>query len=134
MTATFADTFYYLALLNPRDQSHGAAVAIGASLSGGLVTTRAVLIEVADALASPAERPKFLALLAALEASPEVTIVPVGDDLFRRAVALYGARSDKGWSLTDCISFVVMQDGEIVNALTADRHFSQAGFRPMLAS
>ena len=134
MTATFADTFYYLALLNPRDQAHGAAVAIGATLSGGLVTTRAVLIEVADALASPAERPKFLALLAAFEGSPEVTIVPVGDDLFRRAVALYGARPDKGWSLTDCISFVVMQDKEILNALTADRHFSQAGFRPMLAS
>ena len=134
MIATFADTFYYLALLNPKDQAHGEAMAIGAGLAGGLVTTRAVLTEVGDALARPADRPKFLALLAALEASPEVTIVPVDDDLFRRAVELYGARADKGWSLTDCLSFVVMRDLEVLDALTADRHFSQAGFRPLLGS
>ena len=134
MIATFADTYYYLALLNPRDRAHGEVVAIGERLAGGLVTTRAVLNEVGDALARPADRPKFLALLAALEASPEVTIVPVDDDLFRRAVELYGARADKGWSLPDCPSFVVMRDHEVLDALTADRHFSQAGFRPLLAS
>lgn len=131
MTATFADTFYYLALLNPRDQAHGAAIAIGTALFGDLLTTQAVLTEVADALASPGERPKFLTLLAELEASSDVTIVPASDDLFHRAVELYGARPDKGWSLTDCMSFVVMRDRGVIDALTADHHFAQAGFRPL---
>ncbi len=46
----------------------------------------------------------------------------------------YGGRPDKEWSLTDCISFVVMQDEQIIEALTADRHFEQAGFKVLLAS
>ena len=45
---------------------------------------------------------------------------------------LYDSRNDKQWSLTDCISFVVMQDYEITDALTGDHHFEQAGFRALL--
>jgi predicted nucleic acid-binding protein len=49
-----------------------------------------------------------------------------------RGIQLYDSRPDKQWSLTDCISFVVMQDRGIVEALTGDHHFEQAGFTALL--
>ena len=49
-----------------------------------------------------------------------------------RGVALYAERPDKDWSLTDCISFVVMRTMDITEALTGDRHFEQAGFTALL--
>ena len=54
-------------------------------------------------------------------------------ELFERGLALYNARPDKEWSLTDCISFVVMADEGLTDALTGDRHFEQAGFTALLA-
>lgn len=132
MRATFADTHYYLALLNPRDTDHARAVAVSVALGGLVVTTEYVLIEVADALASPQDRPRFLALVAALENDTNVEITPADSDLYRRGIDLYRRRSDKAWSLTDCISFVVMGDLGISDALTADHHFRQAGFTTLL--
>ena len=73
----------------------------------------------------------YLTLLAELENSPDVTIVTADDDLFHRAVELYGARPGKGWSLTDCIRFVVIEDQGVIDVLTTDLHFVQAGFRPL---
>ena len=134
MNAVFADTYYYLGLLNPRDSAHGPALAASRRLTGHLVTTHWVLMEVADALANPQDRPKFLALLEQLEADTTVTIVSASDDLFRRGVDIYRRRPDKDWPLTDCISFVVMSEQGITQALTGDRHFKQAGFVPLLAS
>lgn len=49
-----------------------------------------------------------------------------------QALTLYQSRSDKTWGLTDCISFVVMQQHNLTDALTADRHFIQAGFRALM--
>lgn len=132
MNAIFADTFYFLALLNPGDASHAEARAIGRRLAGRLVTTGYVLTEIADAFAAPRDRPRFLALLVALEADPSVTIVPSSDDLFRRGVDLYRQRPDKAWSLTDCVSFVVMDDHGATEALTGDHHFQQAGYLALL--
>jgi predicted nucleic acid-binding protein len=133
MRTTFADTFYYLALLNPRDAAHQRAVTASEGLSGRLVTTAYVLTEVADALAAPRDRPRFLALLQTLEADPDVTIVPASDALFHRGVDLYRQRPDKGWPLTDCISLVVMSDFGTTEALTGDHHFQQAGLVALLA-
>ncbi len=132
MKATFADTFYFLALLNPRDPSHADAKAAGQHLSGRLVTTGYVLTEVADAFAAPRDRPRFLALLDILDADPSVTIVPASEELFRRGVDLYRQRADKDWPLTDCLSFVVMGDHGATEALTGDHHFQQAGYVPLL--
>lgn len=132
MKVVFADTYYYLALLNPRDAAHARALAISATLSGRLVTTSYVLTEAADALAAPPDRPRFLALLATLEADPDVTIVPASEDLFRRGIELYRQRPDKDWPLTDCLSFVVMNDAGSTEALTGDHHFRQAGFQILL--
>jgi predicted nucleic acid-binding protein len=61
-----------------------------------------------------------------------VAIVASSRELFRRGFDLYADRPDKEWSLTDCISFVVMTDRRITDALTGDHHFEQAGFVAIL--
>jgi predicted nucleic acid-binding protein len=132
MTAIFADTYYFLALMSREDAAHQRAVTLSQSLTAPIVTTAWVLTEVADALASPARRARFPILLRTLHADPKVTIIPPTQALFEQGIELYVKRPDKEWSLTDCISFVVMQDAGIYDALTGDHHFEQAGFRALL--
>jgi predicted nucleic acid-binding protein len=132
MTPRFADAFYYLAIVNPRDQAHQRVKDRATLWLGPVVTTAWVLTEVGDALAAPGLRPVFHDLIAELWADEETEIVPASDDLFRRGVALFARRPDKGWSLTDCISFVVMQERGLTEALTGDHHFEQAGFLALL--
>jgi len=67
-----------------------------------------------------------------LQADPKVTIVPPSSDLLARGITLYAQRPDKHWSLTDCISFVVMEEHGLTQALTADWHFEQAGFEVLI--
>jgi predicted nucleic acid-binding protein len=71
-------------------------------------------------------------LLAALEADPKVDIVPLSESLYTRALQLYRERPDKEWGLTDCVSFLVMQDCGLIEALPTDEHFQPAGFRALL--
>jgi uncharacterized protein len=130
--AVFADTFYYLALVNPRDAAHERAVAVGNRISGSVLTSAWVIQELADGLAAPPARSGFLRLLAALESDRHTTIVGPTEELWKRGVHLYRSRPDKGWSLTDCISFEIMQDNGITDALTGDHHFAQAGFKALL--
>lgn len=132
MSLCFADTFYYLALANPHDESHERAKAITRSLQGGIVTTEFVLIEVADAMSLPESRPAFLRLLDVQRSSRNVEIVRATSDLLVSGVRLFAERPDKHWPLTDCISFVVMQERGLQDALTGDHHFEQAGFRALL--
>ena len=132
MSAVFADAFYFLARLNPADESHEQAVRVGTQETRPIVTTAWVLTEVADAMSSPANRPAFLRLLETLKSSQDVKIIPTTVELFDRGVQLYAERADKEWSLTDCISFVVMADGGLADALTGDHHFEQAGFKALL--
>lgn len=109
MKPVFADTFYYLALLVPKDSAHDRAVATTLKLRAKIVTTAWVLTEVADALAAPDNRVTFIRLLERLEHSPDVLVVAPDEELFHQGIELYRSRQDKSWSLTDCISFVVMQ-------------------------
>lgn len=133
MTPYFADSFYYPALLSRDDEAHERALALTRELVAPMVTTAWVLTEVGDALAAPQHRPGFLELLEVIRTDPRVEIVPPTEDLFHRGVGLLGERLDKEWSVTDCISFVVMQERGIREALTGDHHFEQAGFRALLA-
>lgn len=130
--ARFADSYYFIALLNPNDQHHEAARLATQNASGPLVTTSLVLVEVAGALSSPLMRGLVHEFLEGIRQDPTTEVVLVDDGLLDRGVALYGARADKSWSLTDCISFVVMNERGITEALTGDHHFEQAGFRAVL--
>ena len=132
MNAWFADTFFFFALLDEGDEAHSRAVAVIRGLESDLLTTPWVLTEVADGLAAPGRRTRFVELLRFLRSHKHVVIVPADQDTFDRGVDLYAQRPDKDWSLTDCMSFVVMQQHGITDALTADRHFEQAGFNTLL--
>jgi uncharacterized protein len=129
----FADTHFYLALLSESDIDHERAIAISREFAGRTVTTAWVLAEVADAFAAPKVRSLFLGLYERLCRNPKVTVFPPSADLFERGIGLYAQRPDKSWSLTDCISFIVMQQSGVTDALTGDHHFEQAGFRALLA-
>jgi len=133
MTAScFADTAYYLALTNSRDNLHARAVAASRRVAGRVVTSTWVIQELADGMAAPPIRSAFLRLLEVLRADSDLTIVPPDEPLWLRALDLYRARPDKSWSLTDCTSFIIMEEHGITDALTADRHFEQAGLVAML--
>jgi predicted nucleic acid-binding protein len=91
-----------------------------------------VLLETANTLARPNWRAQAIGLIDHLQQRLDVRIVPLQELLWQRGYALYRKRLDKGWSLTDCISFLVMQEAGINDALTADEHFRQAGFHAVL--
>jgi len=103
-----------------------------ARLNAPLITTTWVLIELADALCKPGARAVAAQFIAFLQKDSRITIVPPDDHLFDAGVALYSSRPDKGWSLTDCLSFEVMRCHNLTNALTGDHHFEQAGFTALL--
>lgn len=132
MIAVFADTFYFLALWNAKDPAHVSAVAASQSLQGELLTTAWVLTELGDAMSAPANRQEFVATLEDLRSNPQVRIIQPDAALFDDGIKLFASRPDKSWSLTDCISFVVMTKEGIADALTGDHHFEQAGFVALL--
>jgi predicted nucleic acid-binding protein len=132
MSAVFADTFYFLGLTNPADSVHAKCLRFARQYGGDFVTTTAVLLEYANAASKPPYRERAAAFLESVAADPRVRIVPVTQSLFDRGRAFYAQHADKGWSLTDCISFVVMRDEGIAEAATGDRDFEQAGFTALL--
>lgn len=128
MKAVFADTFYYIALLDANDSAHEAAVLATRELKSTTVTTAWVLLELANTLSASRHRGIFARFLGRLRTNPNVIIYEAGREVFDLGVELYRNREDKEWSLTDCISFVVMKREGIEKALTGDHHFEQAGF------
>ena len=129
------DTFYVQAVLNTDDAYHARALALAPRVEAATetVVTEAVLTEIGDAL-SDKDRWAAVAFIQACYATPNMTVVPVSTELLARALAQYQSRLDKTWGLTDCISFVVMEERELTLAATGDRHFRQAGFTPLLGS
>ena len=111
------------------------SAAVAASRIGGLalVTTEFVVVELADALCKPPHRDEVLALCNVVETDPAFRLVRATSELIQRGRKLYRERADKEWPLTDCISFIVMQDQGLSAAFTADHHFEQAGFKALLA-
>jgi predicted nucleic acid-binding protein len=131
MTTYFADSYFWFALANPWDGSHARAIQY-AQASAPLVTTAWVITELADGLCKTTCRTAFLRLHDLMTHDPFLTIVPADQSLMGRGLALYASRPDKDWSLTDCISFVVMPEHKLTEALTGDHHFEQAGFVALL--
>jgi len=116
MNAVFADTCFFLAILNEKDLAHDRAIAAARANIRPLVTTAWVLTEFADAFSRPSDRPDFVQTYRMPREHPWVKIVSATDELFERGIGLFSKRSDKDWSLTDCISFVVMADLGITGA------------------
>jgi uncharacterized protein len=132
MTPVFVDTSYYLALFGPRDRHHAKAVELCRTLRRPIVVTEFVLLEVGGAMSRSSDRQTFIDLLPRLEADSTAVIVPASPQLFRKGYRLFANRQDKEWSLTDCTSFVVMNEYGLSDALTTDHHFEQAGFNALL--
>jgi len=128
----FVDTSFFLALVLKDDELHERALAWQPSLRGRFITTSFVLLEVADDLSVPRLRKFASAIFSLVKRSPEFVVVPVSEELMLRGYELFRTRPDKEWGLTDCISFEVMRERQITDALTHDRHFEQAGFRALL--
>jgi predicted nucleic acid-binding protein len=127
----FADTAYWLALTNPFDQHHDKATRASASLEGKrIVTSDAVLIEYLNALADKGGTVRQAAVrsVESILRNPGVTVIAQTRRLFLKGFSFYKARGDKGYSLTDCVSMVIMRQRKISNALTTDHHFEQEGF------
>jgi uncharacterized protein len=135
MSKVFADAQYFVALINDKDQIHAAALAISQTLQGvTVVTTEEVLTEV---LAFFSERSWYLRQVAAAYVDDILTDLDIvvrqqSHQSFLDGFALYKARPDKGYSLTDCISMEVMRDEDIREILTHDNHFTQEGFTILL--
>jgi uncharacterized protein len=135
MIEVFLDTSYAISLSVESDQKHARALALALQLQKDktrLVVTRAVMLEIGNSLSKARYRRAGFALLSALEADPMVEIIELTIEDYQTALALFQSRTDKEWGLVDCISFVVMQQRGLFDALTADEHFVQAGFRALL--
>jgi predicted nucleic acid-binding protein len=135
MTEVFLDTSFAIALSSVTDQNHERAVELAHQIETTrtrLVTTQAILLEIGNALSKQKYRTAAIQLLESLETDPTVEVVLLANSLYTVAFNLFKQREDKEWGLVDCISFIVMEDRGITDALTADNHFQQAGFRALL--
>ena len=131
MNAIFADTSFFIALLDADDFHHQQARQFLASNHAPLLSSSAIVLELGGFYADAPLRAGFVHSLAAIS-SAGIQIVHVDSSLQQRAIALFRARPDKDWSLADCISFLVMEDREMTQAATSDHHFEQAGFAALL--
>lgn len=129
----FADTSYFIALLDADDDWHLVADRFARSFKGTLLTTGCVLLELGAFFSSPVARPAFARLDQLIRHRKDVIYVPLDAALHDAGTELFLARSDKEWSLADCVSFVVMKRYDLHDALTTDHHFEQAGFSNRLA-
>jgi len=130
----FVDTSYVLALFNTSDEFHLKAKELKylTSHPNTIVTTEAILLEIGNALSKQNLRQKCSTFIKGLYETPNIKIVPLTTALIKKGLEFFDKRHDKEWGLTDCISFVVMKDYDIKYALSADDHFTQAGFKAIL--
>jgi predicted nucleic acid-binding protein len=134
MTALFADTFYWIALADFADSAHQRALALTFEQPNSpIITTDEVLVEFLTFFATAPEQLRRKAVTNArrILEDPGVYVVPQSRESFLFGMALYEARPDKGYSLTDCISMNTMRKEGLTDALTNDRHFEQEGFRAL---
>ena len=135
MRVVFADTGYWVAFIQPRDQLHEKAKAVSKSLGEcRIITSEMVCAELLNYFASrgPYLRRATVKMVDEIKSNANVTIKPMTSVLFRDAFKLYRDRPDKDWSLTDCASHLIMQEGHIQEALAHDKHFEQGGFMALL--
>ena len=134
MPSLFADTFYWIAVVDFNDSVHRRALALASERADSpIVTTDEVLAEYLTFFATAPEQMRRKAVVNARRIldDPGVCVVPQSRGSFLSGMALYEARPDKGYSLVDCISMRTMRKDRLTEALTNDRHFEQEGFRAL---
>ena len=132
MNKKFLDTSFTIALINDKDQYHGKAQEISPLyVRDYLVTTDAVLLEIGNAPAKDF-RNEDSTVVRTLRNSSKTAVIEINSDLSERGLEIYATYADKSWGLVDCISFVVMKEQNITDALTCDKHFVQASFRALM--
>ena len=135
MKTVFADTGYWIAILDPQDTLNPKAIQCSISLTlATIYTSEMVLTEFLNHFA---KRGKFLRRAAvkfidSLQKTSDIAIVPQTSELYQQALELYAQRVDQAWSHTDCASFCIMREFNITEALAYDKHFEQAGFIALL--
>ncbi|QCS50302.1 type II toxin-antitoxin system VapC family toxin [Picosynechococcus sp. PCC 11901] len=135
MKKVFADTGYWIALLNPNDDLADKAKQLASSLtSTTIVTSEMIFSELLNAFSKKGSiyRERAIRLIDYASQSSEIEVIPQTTELFSSALDLYKQRPDQGWSHTDCSSFCIMQQQDILEALAYDKHFEQAGFIALL--
>ncbi len=136
MRRVFADALYWIALANPHDHWHEDVLAVDIDLvSTEIVTTEEVLTELLAALAGAGEhrRDQAVEMILNIFAAPNVIVIPQSHGSFIFGIQLYQNRSDKQYSLTDCISMNTCRAESITEVLTNDHHFTQEGFTILLS-
>lgn len=134
-TPVFLDTAYVFALINTRDQWHARAKTLEHGLNAErrqLVTSEFVLTEIADGLSAMRFREQATQVIDALTRNRHATIVAASSALYEAGLQLFRRRQDKEWGLTDCTSFVIMDQQNLRSVLTTDEHFRQAGFQALM--
>ena len=132
MKPVFVDTSFYIAIVNPRDALHSLADEIAKSKHRDMLTTEYVLVEVGNWLCNSDNRQVAVELIRSCLDDPRTLVIPGSRKVFLQGLDLYARRQDKKWSLTDCISFEVMQWNKIEEVFSTDRHFRQAGFQLLM--
>lgn len=135
MRTVFVDSSRFIAILNPNDGLHQRALDVSRTMeSVQTVTTEMVLVEVLNYFAcyGAVIRERAERTVRLLRSSTEITVFPQSSELFGKGLNLYAQRPDKEWSVTDCASFVTMQEFGTTEALTHDHHFVQAGYAALL--
>jgi len=132
----FMDTAFILAVIDTSDKYHEIAIKSYKNLiknKWSIITTEAVLIEIGNGLSRLKWRQAAHKWIISIQESKTIfMVVPTTTELLNKAINLYGTRLDKEWRLTDCISFVVMKEHKLTNALTIDHHFEQAGYKILM--
>ena len=132
MKVIFADTFYWIALINPRDNWHTIALDYAQKYADDyLITTDGIIDETLNYFATKGAimRRKALATYFQIRQEPNMEIISYTPQLRQAGIQLFDERPDKGYSLTDCISMIVMKQRRIAEVLTHDKHFTQENFR-----
>lgn len=129
MKRAFADTCYWIALIDKNDSLHQKAMDISTSLRGTIIyTSELVLVELANCFAARGKvfRDSVVTIIEKFQKDPNVIVIEQTSELFYISLDLFGLRGDKEWSLTDCSSMVIMEENDIKDILTYDHHFIQA--------
>jgi predicted nucleic acid-binding protein len=137
VSRVFVDTAHHIAVFNVGDPLHRAAIAVANDMSADrsitFVTTHLVFAEfLASTSRASHLRVAAAEYVIAFIAERRVTVIDLARPLFERGLDLYQRRSDKSYSLTDCVSMVVCRDLGITDVLTADHDFEQEGCNMLL--